>query len=99
MKKIKKYVDQIDEELHSAKDYLEKSIDNKVDGNMERANVYKNMATDEIRHANAIHRIAMEDIEKLNNVYKPTPEMLDMWKKSHEEYEEKMTWLEKMMEM
>ncbi len=99
MLKIKKYVHQIDDELSSAKEYLEKSIEYRVDGNPERSKTYKEMAEDEIRHANAIHEIAAEDIERISRVYKPTPEMKEKWTKCHEEYVEKMSWLESMIEM
>lgn len=99
MTKIKKSVDAIDEELEGAKDYAEKYVECKASGNTQWANRYKEMAQDELKHANYIHDKAVADIEEINKVYKPTVEMQEKWDKSHKEYVERTAWIKQMLAM
>ena len=99
MTKIKNYVEAIDEELEGAKDYAECYVEFKAKGNNQWANKYKEMATDELKHANYIHDRAVMEIEELNTVYKPTQEMQDSWDKSHKEYVERTAWIKQMLTM
>lgn len=99
MRVIKKYADQIKDELCSAKEYAEKYLYNKAKGNSKWAKYYFDMAQDEIKHANHIHEIAMDEIESLQQYYTPTEEMREAWEKSHAEYVEKTAWIKKMLEM
>ena len=100
MRRIKEYVDRINEELEDAKEYAESYIEwkSRTDGN-NFAIKYKEMAMDELKHANYIHDIALEEIDRLETVYTPTEEMLEMWKKSHAKYVEKTAWIKTMLNM
>jgi hypothetical protein len=51
MKMLEKFMDHISGELEGAMEYAEKYIENKAKGNTMRANVFKEMAGDELRHA------------------------------------------------
>ena len=99
MKVIQEYVDTIKEELCDAKKYAEKSVYNKAKNDARRQRVYHDLAEDELRHANMIHAFAVEEIEQLERVFKPTQEMQDAWEKCHVEYVEKSAWIKTMLEM
>lgn len=99
MKKIKRLVNCIDEELKGAKDYAEKYVEAKAYNQMDRATKYKEMANDELKHANYIHAFAVEDIEKLKAVYTPPVDMEEVWDKSHKEYIERTAWVKQMLTM
>ena len=100
MTKIKKYVEDIADELCSAKDYAEKYLWYKAKSNNMRASKYKEMAMQELEHATNLHSFAMEDIEVLESVYPEIPQsMMDTWEKSHTEYVEKMAWVKQMLAM
>lgn len=99
MTKIKKYVEYIDEELCEAKEYAEKYVECKAAGDMPWANRYKEMANDELKHAMYLHERAIQEIEKLNEVFKPTTKMQETWDKSHEKYVEKSAWIKTMLAM
>lgn len=99
MTKIKQYVEQIDEELCGAKDYAEKYIEQKAMGSATWATKFKEMASDELKHANYLHDFAIQEIQKLNEVFKPTKEMEDTWDASHKEYVEKAAWIKQMLLM
>lgn len=99
MKKIGDYVKHIDEELCGAKDYAEKYIEYKAMGNSQYMSKYKEMATDELKHAMYIHDIAMADIEELSKVFTPPVDMQEEWDKSHKHYVEKVAWIKQMLAM
>lgn len=99
MTKIKRYVECIDEELADAKDYAEKYIECKAMDNMSKANKYKEMAFDELKHANYIHDFAVGDIELIAKINPPTVEMEDAWNHSHKEYVERTAWIRQMLQM
>lgn len=100
MKKIKDYVDGIEDELCSAKEYMEKALWYKAKENSDRYSRYKEMSIQELGHASNLHQFAVEDIEKLEKVYPDIPqEMLDKWNKSHNEFVEKTAWIRQMQSM
>lgn len=99
MTKIKKYVEQIEEELEGAKDYAERYVEHKAKNDMSWANKFKEMAQDELRHAMVIHDLAIMKIEELQKVYKPPVEMQEKWDKKHKEYVEKTAWIRQMLTM
>ena len=100
MKKIKDYVDGIEDELCSAKEYMEKALWYKAKDNSERYSRYKEMSIQELGHASNLHQFAVEDIEKLEKVYPDIPQdMLDKWNKSHNEFVEKTAWIRQMQNM
>ena len=100
MTKIKKYVDEIAEELDSAKSYMEKALEYKASGNQTRYNKYKEMSMQELGHAQNLHEMAVQDIEQLKSVYPEIPsKMMDKWSKSHTDYVEKAAWIKQMQAM
>ena len=100
MTKIKKYVEDIADELHSAKCYMETALEYKATGDSIRYNKYKEMSMQELTHAMALHEFAAQDIEKLKTVYPEVPqEMQDKWDHSHKEYVEKAAWIKQMQAM
>lgn len=99
MTKIKKLAEHIEEELCGAKDYAEKYVECKAKGDTQWANRYKEMATDELKHANYIHEKAMQEIVTLEKIYKPTSEMQEKWDKCHAEFVEKTAWIKQMLAM
>jgi hypothetical protein len=66
MRSIKKYVDHIEEEIESAKEYAEKYVELKAKGENSAASKYREMAEDELKHANYIHEFAVKEIEQLS---------------------------------
>lgn len=100
MKKIKKYVEGIAEELSDAKNYMETALEYKASGDSTRYAKYKEMSTQELSHATALHEFAVQDIEKLKTVYPDIPqEMQDKWDHSHVEFVEKAAWIRQMQSM
>ena len=104
MTKIKKYVEDIAEELDGAKHYIETALEYKAMGstpeNTSRYNIYKEMSIQELAHSSNLHQFAVQDIEKLKAVYPNIPkEMMDAWEKSHVEFVEKTAWIKQMQAM
>jgi hypothetical protein len=94
---IKNLVEQLDEEIEDAQKYAEKYVECKAKGNMQRANKYKEMATDELKHSTYIHEMAVKEIEELKKVYTAPVEMQEKWDRSHKEYVEKVAWIKQML--
>lgn len=100
MTKIKKYVDNIADELHDSKCYMEKALEYKAAGNSDRYNGYKTMSVQELEHAMRLHDYAVQDIEALKAVYPEVPQkMQDEWDKSHISFVEKTAWIKQMQAM
>ena len=97
MRSIKKYVEAIEEEVEGAKNYAEKYVEAKAKGDMGKANRYKEMASDEIKHAMYLHEWAVGEIETLSKLYTPPVEMQDKWDRSHKEFVEKIAWVKQML--
>lgn len=64
MKKLKKMIHNINDELNSAEDYAEKYVMYK-NTNPGWASLYSEMAVDELSHADALHRITDDFASKL----------------------------------
>ena len=100
MTKIKKYVDDIGEELEGAKHYIEKALEYKAAGNATRYARYKEMSAQELAHAMTLHEYAVQDIEQLKTVYPDIPQdMMEKWDKSHVKFVEKAAWIKQMQSM
>lgn len=99
MTKIKKLAEHIEEELCDAKDYAEKYVECKAKGDTQWANRYKEMANDELKHANYLHDKAVLEIEEIGKVFKPTQKMQEKWDKCHTEFVEQMAWIKQMLAM
>ena len=99
MRKIQELVDVTDEELCSAKEYAERSLELRASGNSNWANKFKAMANDELNHAMNIHEYTIMIIEELRKVYTPPEEMQEKWDKCHVKYVEKAAWIRQMLAM
>jgi hypothetical protein len=99
MRSIRKYVECIEEEIEGAKDYAEKYVEAKAKGDGAKANRYKEMAGDELKHAMYIHEWAVAEIETISKIYTPPVEMQEKWEKAHKEYVEKVAWVRQMLAM
>ena len=100
MTKIKKYVEDIDEELDGAKKYIEIALEYKAAGNTARYTRYKEMSMQELAHAMTLHEYAVQDIEQLKTVYPDVPtEMQEAWDRSHVKYVERAAWIKQMQAM
>ena len=100
MTKIKKYVDEIAEELDGAKHYIETALEYKAMGNSTRYNKYKEMSIQELGHAMNLHEFAVQDIQQLKSVYPDIPQkMMDAWDRSHVDFVEKTAWIKQMQTM
>lgn len=99
MKLIKQYVEGIEEELEGAKDYAEKYVEAKVKGDANKANRYKEMAMDELKHCSYLHEWAVNEISAISKVYTPPADMQEKWDKAHIQYVEKAAWIKQMLSM
>ena len=100
MTKIKKYIQDIEEELESAKCYIETALEYKAAGNATRYARYKEMSLQEMQHCQTLHEYAVQDIEALRSVYPDIPvEMQDKWDRAHANYVEKSAWIKQMQSM
>ena len=88
MKMIYKFADHIKEELEGAKSYAEKYIEHKAKGDSTRAMKYKEMANDELRHAQYIHDFAMQDVEAVKKVHTLSVEDESAWEHAHKHFAE-----------
>lgn len=104
MTRIKNFADQIMDELHDAKSYAEEYLTYKAKNEYEKdasewAARYKEMSTDELKHALYLHDRAVAEIEELRKVMTPPEEMLKKWEHAHREYIEKAAWIKQMLAM
>ena len=97
MKRIKELVNHIDEEIQGAKDYAEMYVDMKAKNNVSWANKFKDMASDELKHAMIMHDYVVQEIEELRKVYTPPQDMLDKWDEEHKKYVEQVAWIKQML--
>ena len=99
MKAIKKYVEQIEEEIEGAKEYAEKYVECKAADNIQSATRYKEMANDELKHAMYIHEWAVKKIEEISKIYTAPEGMMEVWEKAHKHYVEQVAWIRQMLAM
>ena len=99
MKSIKKYVDHIEDEIEGAKEYAEKYVEFKARGDSQRASHYKEMASDELKHAMFIHEWAVEEVERISKVYTPPAAMQEKWDLEHKKYVEEVAIIKQILNM
>lgn len=97
MKNIQILVDRITEEIEDAKEYAEEYLTHKAEGST--VNHYRQMAEDELQHAQYIHEEAVNKISDLKVVYTPPVEMEEEWNKAHKMFIEKEAWIKQMLAM
>lgn len=99
MRIIKKLVNRIDDELHSAKNYAEKYVEYKSKGDMNCANKYKEMAQDEIKHAMYFHDFVVSKIQDISKTITPPTEMEKKWEYDHKDYIERVAYIKQILTM
>lgn len=99
MTRIKELADEMKDELCSAKEYAEEYLTFKAKENGTWANRYKEMAQDELKHANYIHERVVAEIDELKKVYTPPEDMMQKWESDHKKYIEKAAWVKQMLAM
>lgn len=98
MKKIKKLVCRIKDEIESASYYSEKYLESKIiDGDNSLAQKYKEASLQELSHAELIHSVAEGLIQKMSKVVTPPMDMLEKWNECHEEYIESVNEIKSML--
>lgn len=97
MKRIKKLVKRIDDELCSAEYYAEKSVEYKIDGDSTMSQKFSGMAAEELNHAMTIHDVAVKEIEKISAVITPPADMREKWELSHADYIERVARIKSMI--
>lgn len=98
MERIKKFADHIKDEICDAKTYAENYVQAKVDGNSSAATKYKEMASDELKHAGYLHEMVVSEINKIKSTGIQYPaEMEERWNTVHKEYVDKAAWVKQML--
>ena len=92
MKILDKMMDHICDELEGAWEYTEKYLENKAKGD-QRYSKYREMAMDEINHAEILYSFAVEDINKLGRVYTLSGEEEEKWEHTKKRYAAKLAML------
>lgn len=98
MKKIKKYVKHIDDELESAEMYAEMYIEAKAEGN-NNAGIYREFAQNELDHCTHWHELAVKYIQKVSEIFQAPADMREKWDASHLDYIEKTSSIKSMLGM
>lgn len=91
MWKMKRYADEICDELEDAMKYAERYIDRKAANDNANASRYQRMAADELTHAQYLHDMAVAYMTDISRVYQAPPEMSKAWEESNAEYVDKMS--------
>lgn len=88
MRKIHRIIHNLKDELCSSKEYAEKYVEKKVEGNNAWANRYREMSNDELNHAAYIYDLLNEKVRDISNVYKMKEEDEELVEKWHRKYAE-----------
>lgn len=99
MRKILEFIDKIDDELCSAKDYAEAYVQFKVEGNQIWSMKFKSMSEDNLAHASTIHELAILNLDKIKAACNMPTAMQEIWDKAHSKYVDQVAWIKQMLEM
>ena len=97
MKIIHEMLEALEDELEGAEEYSEKFIENKARNNMTRANKFKEMAMDEMKHFSYLHEMFVQDIDEIKRVYTMTETEAEAWEHGHKHLLEKMAMVKGML--
>ena len=98
LKIVDKMIESFQDELDGAKEYSEKYLENKAINNMSRAQKFKDMASDELRHASYMYEFAIQDMNELKRIYELPTEDQEHWKRALKRYAECMAWIKQTLE-
>jgi hypothetical protein len=90
MKILDEMLEHLEEEVEGAREYAEKYIECKARGNVARANRYKEMAQDELKHATMLREMDVADVSELKRVYSITEEEQNAWDHGHKHLTDEM---------
>jgi hypothetical protein len=99
MKTLDRMIDDLEEEVEGAREYAEKYIDCRAKGNIPRANKYKEMAQDELKHAGYIRDFAIADAEGIKRVHTLTEEEEHKWEHSHKKLNDEIAMIQHLLSM
>lgn len=99
MKMLDKMMDELHEEVEGARCYAEKYIENKARGNTPRANKFKEMASDELKHAGYLREMAVTDEEGIKRVYNLTENEVEAWEHAHKKINDEMAMVQHLLSM
>lgn len=99
MKMLDKMMDELHEEVEGARDYAEKYIDCKARGNIPRANKYKEMASDELRHFTTLRDFAIADAEGIKRIHTLTENEVEAWEHAHKKINDEIAMIHHLLSM
>lgn len=99
MRLVDNMLEALEEEVEGAKEYAEKYIENHARGNMTRANRYKEMVADELKHANFLREMDIADIDELKKVYVMTEDEEMSWQHGLKHISEQIAMIKHMLSM
>lgn len=99
MKIIDKMIESLMEEVEGAQEYAEKFVENKARGDINRANRFKEMSHDELKHAGYIRDLCIVDLDELKKVYTMTDAEEEAWERACRCANEKMAIIRHMLAM
>jgi hypothetical protein len=99
MKTLDRMIEHLEEEVEGAREYAEKYIDCRAKGNIPRANKYKEMAQDELKHAGYIRDFAIADAEGIKRVHTLTEEEEHKWEHSHKKLNDEIAMIQHLLSM
>ena len=97
MKIISDLVNNMDDEIEMAKIYAQNFLIYNADNNVQWADRFRQMAYESVDHADVLHQLAVETIEKMQRKYVPPEEMVKAWKKEHVNYVNTVNWIRDMI--
>lgn len=89
----------VKEELTACQMYAEESFKVKARGNTQWASRFKEMASQELQHAQYLHDYVVQEITNIKSVYTPTEEEIEKWDKADRKFYEKESMLKVMLQM
>lgn len=90
MKMLDHMMEHICDELDGAWEYTEKYLENKAKGD-HRYQKYREMALDEINHAEILYSFSAADIESLKKVYTLTTDEEEKWHHTQKRFAERVS--------
>ena len=97
MKLLHEHIEHIEDELEGAKEYAEKYITCKAKGNVQSANIYKEMAHDELKHAMFMYDLAVKDVEQVGAIYTLPVQDEEAWAMIKKKYAEHIAIIRQML--
>ena len=89
----------VNDELTGCQMYAEESIKVKARGNTAWATRFKEMASQELQHAQYLHEYVVNEITNIKSVYTPTEKEIEKWDKCDKKIYDKMAVLKVLLQM